>query len=72
METKKYKISGMSCQHCVMAINKEFQKLQIEDKKTEIGSAEITFDEQKLTEKEGLEFGVYIDKWAKRLLRDVH
>jgi len=52
METKKYKISGMSCQHCVMAINKEFQKLQIEDKKTEIGSAEITFDEQKLTEKE--------------------
>ncbi|PJA97360.1 MAG: copper resistance protein CopZ [Ignavibacteriales bacterium CG_4_9_14_3_um_filter_34_10] len=52
METKKYKISGMSCQHCVMAINKELQKLQIEDKKTEIGSAEITFDEQKLTEKE--------------------
>jgi len=52
METKKYKISGMSCQHCVMAVNKELEKLPIINKKTEIGSVEIIYDEQKLTEKE--------------------
>lgn len=52
MTSKKIQISGMSCHHCVMAINKELEKLQLADKKVEIGSAEVTFDESKVSEKE--------------------
>lgn len=52
MTTKKFNISGMSCHHCVMAVNKELEKLQISEKKVEIGSAEITFDETKVAEKD--------------------
>ena len=41
---KTFNIDGMSCGHCVMAVEKELGKLEIEKKKVEIGSAKVSFD----------------------------
>lgn len=41
---KTFNIDGMSCGHCVMAVEKELGKLEIEKKKVEIGTAKISFD----------------------------
>lgn len=50
MTTKEFKIEGMSCGHCVMAVNKALQKLDLKDKQVEIGSANVEFDETKTEE----------------------
>jgi copper chaperone len=47
---KEFKIEGMSCSHCVMAVEKELNRLDIENKKVEIGSAKIEFDPDKVSE----------------------
>ena len=47
---KEYKIEGMSCSHCVMAVEKELNKLDIKNKTVEIGSAKIEFDPDKVSE----------------------
>lgn len=52
MTTKEFKIEGMSCGHCVMAVNKELSKLELEDKQVEIGSAKVSFDESKTNEQQ--------------------
>ncbi|HOI30975.1 MAG TPA: heavy-metal-associated domain-containing protein [Melioribacteraceae bacterium] len=52
MNQKKYIIENMSCQHCVMAVKKELAKLELESCDVEIGSAEVKFDETKVTEEE--------------------
>jgi len=39
------KINGMSCQHCVMAVKKELQKLNLQNFEVKIGEALIEFDE---------------------------
>lgn len=39
------KIDGMSCQHCVMAVKKEIQKLDIKNLEVKIGEASVEFDE---------------------------
>ncbi len=49
---KEFKIEGMSCGHCVMAVEKELNKLEIKNKKVEIGSAKIEFDPDKVSEEE--------------------
>ena len=49
---KDYKIEGMSCGHCVMAVEKELNKLNIKNKKVEIGSAKIEFDPDKVSEED--------------------
>jgi copper chaperone len=49
---KEYKIEGMSCNHCVMAVDKELNKLDIEYKKVEIGSVKIEFDRDKVSEED--------------------
>ena len=52
MKTQEFKIEGMSCNHCVMAVRKELSKLEnvkIEDVK--IGSAKVQYDESKVNEK---------------------
>jgi copper chaperone len=41
---KTFNIDGMSCGHCVMTVEKELGKLEIEKKKVEIGSAKVSFD----------------------------
>jgi copper chaperone len=47
---KEFKIEGMSCGHCVMAVEKELNKLEIKSKSVEIGSAKIDFDPDKVSE----------------------
>ncbi len=47
---KEFKIEGMSCSHCVMAVEKELNKLEIKKKKVGIGSAKIEFDPDKVSE----------------------
>ncbi|MFA3782797.1 heavy-metal-associated domain-containing protein [Melioribacteraceae bacterium 4301-Me] len=50
MTTKDFKIEGMSCHHCVMAIEKELSKLELESKNVEIGKAKVVYDENKINE----------------------
>ncbi|MCZ7608762.1 MAG: cation transporter [Ignavibacterium sp.] len=45
-----FKIDGMSCNHCVMAVKKEIQKLDVESLDVKIGEASVTFDEMKVSE----------------------
>ena len=47
---KEFKIEGMSCGHCVMAVERELNKLDIQNLKVEIGSAKIEFDPDKVSE----------------------
>ena len=42
------KIDGMSCQHCVMAVKKQIQKLDVQKIDVKIGEATIEFDESRL------------------------
>jgi copper chaperone len=49
---KEFKIEGMSCGHCVMAVEKELNKLDVKKKKVEIGSAKIEFDPDKVSEED--------------------
>lgn len=44
--TKTIKINGMSCQHCVMAVKKELQKLELNNLEVKIGEAFVEFDEE--------------------------
>lgn len=43
--TTTLQIKGMSCQHCVMSVKKEIQKLDIKNLEVKIGEAIIEFDE---------------------------
>ena len=49
MKTKTLLIGGMSCQHCVMAVRKELSKLDIKIRDVRIGSAEIDYDDEKVS-----------------------
>ena len=52
MKKETIKIEGMSCHHCVMAVQKELSKLEnVKVKDVQIGSAEVEFDETKVTDK---------------------
>lgn len=45
---KVFKIEGMSCQHCVMAVKKEISKLNVDKLEVKIGEAKVQFDETKV------------------------
>ncbi len=47
---KEFIIEGMSCSHCVIAVEKELNKLEIKKKKVGIGSAKIEFNPDKVSE----------------------
>jgi len=49
---KEFKIEGMSCGHCVFAVEKELNKLDIKNKKVEIGSAKIEFHPDKVSDED--------------------
>jgi copper chaperone len=55
MKTQEYKIEGMSCRHCVMAVEKELAKLELAESKVDIGSAKVVYDESKIEENEIIE-----------------
>jgi copper chaperone len=44
------KIEGMTCQHCVMAVKKELQKLDLQNLDVKIGEATVEYDETKIKE----------------------
>ena len=48
---KEYNIEGMSCNHCVMSVEKQLSKLDLNEFKVEIGSAKVEYDETKIDEK---------------------
>lgn len=57
------KIDGMSCQHCVMAVKKEIQKLDVKNLDVKIGEASVEYDESKVSEeniKKAIEKAGYI------------
>lgn len=45
---KVFKIEGMTCQHCVMAVKKEISKLNVDKMEVKIGEAKVQFDETKV------------------------
>lgn len=49
---KEFKIEGMSCGHCVMAVEKELNKLKLIKKNVEIGSAKVEFNPNDVSEPE--------------------
>jgi len=60
---KIFKIDGMSCQHCVMAVKKAIQKLDVKNLDVKIGEASVEFDESKISEeniKKAIEEAGYI------------
>ncbi len=62
MIKKEYKIEGMSCHHCVMAIEMGLNQIGVNSHKVEIGSAIIEYDENKLSDekvKEAIEEAGY-------------
>ena len=50
MEEINIKVDGMSCQHCVKAIEMEFKDLNLIYSKVEIGSVEVKYDENVTSE----------------------
>lgn len=52
MLEKTYKIEGMSCQHCVKAVEVELNEIGVDQIEVEIGSAKVKFDESKLSDTE--------------------
>lgn len=49
---EKFNVEGMSCQHCVMAIKKELNRLEAKDYKVEIGLVEIDLEKNHLTKEQ--------------------
>ncbi len=50
MKTQEFKIEGMSCRHCVIAVRKELTRLDnVKVNDVQIGSAKVDFDENILT-----------------------
>jgi len=49
---KTFKIDGMSCHHCVMSVEKNLSKLNLNELKVNIGSADVNYDENKISETE--------------------
>ena len=45
------KIDGMSCNHCVMAVQKNLSKINLIKFEVAIGSAKVEFDEKEIAEK---------------------
>jgi copper chaperone len=48
--TKNFKIEGMSCGHCVMAVKKSLSKLDLKEVHVLIGSAEVEYDKSLINE----------------------
>jgi len=49
---KEFKIEGMSCHHCVAAVQKSLAKINLKIFEVNIGSAKVDFDENKIGEDE--------------------
>lgn len=45
MKTEEIKIEGMSCNHCVMAVNNALSSLGVQNLEVEVGKAKFDYDE---------------------------
>lgn len=53
MTEEDLKIEGMSCEHCMMSVKKELEKLaDVRVESVEIGKARVQYDESRLTRQE--------------------
>lgn len=53
MKLEELKIEGMSCNHCVMAVKKELEKLNgLLVEKIKIGSAKVEYDDSKISKED--------------------
>ena len=52
MQEKKFQIEGMSCQHCVNAVEKELAELNIDYYEVEIGLAKVKYDVHRYEEED--------------------
>lgn len=52
MKSEKLIIEGMSCGHCAMRVKKELSKLDINIKDVKPGSADVEYDENKVSRSE--------------------
>jgi copper chaperone len=50
MKNALLKIEGMSCQHCVMAVKRELERLPVQSVDVKMGLAEVNYDETRLDE----------------------
>ena len=48
MTEQNYKVLGMTCKHCVKAVEMVLTKLQLESHNVEIGTVTVQFDESKV------------------------
>ena len=52
MKETEFRITGMSCNHCVMSVRKELAKLPgVDVKDVRIGSARVVYDENTVSVK---------------------
>ena len=47
---KEFKIEGMSCGHCIKAVEKELKKLNLENVEVQIGLASVEIDPSKISD----------------------
>ncbi len=53
MKETEIRISGMSCNHCVMSVRKELSKIPgVDVKDVQIGSARVAYDENTVSPKQ--------------------
>ena len=50
MKEQTYKIEGMTCQHCIMAVKVELEEIGVDSFEVEIGSAKVKFDKNKVND----------------------
>ena len=52
MKKEQLKIEGMTCEHCIKAVQKELSKLDIKIKGVKVGSADIKYDAAKVNKEQ--------------------
>ncbi|MGE5401804.1 MAG: heavy-metal-associated domain-containing protein [Ignavibacteriales bacterium] len=52
MKSEHLEIEGMSCSHCVMHVKKELSRLDVNIRDVQIGSADVDYDEDKISRKD--------------------
>ncbi len=52
MKSIELKINGMTCHHCIKAVEVKLSKLNVESHEVQINKAIVTFDDSRISEKE--------------------
>ena len=49
MKEQEFKIEGMTCHHCVMAVERELKKIGVDSFNVTVGSANIKYNEKEIS-----------------------